>query len=405
MSLNLQSEKDFGAEHSSRIFWVVQTVFAVALSKAVLDYKECFLKPFSEDNYLTTLTLIITYVTALWSWVDYSYSLIIYPYNFYTKDSFFKRLPEVGRFIIDLVIVFFYASLVMSVSILRDDKSSDISCIPLYFLLIWVGYLMVGLLRIKQHGPDASRWGLLILFSLIYGLIYELYNSFYRSSVISHYLLNIITIMMLGATMVVYRMIRYRKKTVKKTIGVDVDGVLCNQITNLLPIIKKDYGISLEYSDIKKWDLSIADTNIASIIRHHLANKKYILSLPAISGAVNSIKRLRSKYNIVICTARTKESDFLTKKWLNKNHITYDGYENLQEEGKHLVQNDLSVLIDDYIGNIEGFLKGHTAKVIMFSQPWNSKYDHLDHYIKEGRMAVAENWDQVEEILARWENN
>jgi hypothetical protein len=46
-------------------------------------------------------------------------------------------------------------------------------------------------------------------------------------------------------------------------IGIDVDGVLGDQIAYMLPIWKKRFGVTLRFEDVTEWNLAVGDSDIA----------------------------------------------------------------------------------------------------------------------------------------------
>ena len=87
--------------------------------------------------------------------------------------------------------------------------------------------------------------------------------------------------------------------------------------------------------------------------------------MPAIAKASDSVNTLIRKYRIVIVTARAPLSDSWTKSWLSKNDIPYDAYVNVKEGSKQNIDFDASILIDDYLGNIEEFLQQSDGVAIL----------------------------------------
>ena len=293
----MKNPEDINEEQSKRIFWVVQTVFSVLLARSLVEYKAVVLDPFSSQHYLTTLGLVLVYLTTLWSWIDYSFSTIVAPYDF--AKGRFERL----RFIVDLLIVICYAFLMFSLDRLQANKEADL--LPLFICLavVFLLYLCSGLLRILKYGRRASRVWLIAIFGIAFLILALVYRSFYATSP-NRELLNVIFIVSAAAITIGYRMSRAMLTYRAKWIAVDVDGVLANQIQNLLPIIEQKHNVRLTYGDVTEWDLKIGDTDIATIIRAEQLQKKYVQSMPTIAKASESVNALIRKYRIVIVTAR-----------------------------------------------------------------------------------------------------
>jgi len=394
----MKNPEDILEEQSKRIFWVVQTVFSLLLARSIVEYKVCILNPLSSQYYLTTLGLFLVYGTALWSWIDYSFSTIVSPYDF-GRGKF-----EKARFAVDLLIVITYAYLLFSLDALQTDKEANLASLFFCLAMVFALYLLSGLLRILKYGRRASRVWIIVTFGAVFLLLAIVYSLLYSNSP-NKETQNIIFILLAIATTVGYRVTRTKIAHRGRWIAVDVDGVLANQIANLLPIIKHKHNVGLKYEDVKEWDLKVGSTDIAEIIREEQKHKRYVQSMPTISGASDAVNALIHKFKIMIVTARAPESDAWTKKWLTENGIPYDAYVNAKEGNKHNTDIDHSILIDDYLGNIEQYLEQSDGKAILFSQPWNQDRAHLQSYMEEERLLVAEDWADVRAKIGAIDNS
>ncbi len=383
------------SEQSKRVFWVIQTVFGVVLAKSLFDYKYCILAPFSSEYYLAALGIFLIYLTALWSWIDFSYTTIVYPYRFRRR-----QLWEPIRFIVDLIIVVMYASMLFSLEILQNDKGADISQLLWGFFIVFFLYWLSGSLRILRYGKRASRSILIIVFGGLYfviAIVYSILYSYLYST--QGELLNVIFIVGTLVLMISYRLIRYKLGKRTRWIAIDVDGVLANQIEGILPIIKKNYGVDLKYDDVKEWDLKIKDTDIAVIIKSEQKHREYVTSMPMHIGANEGMDKLIRKHMIAVVTSRAPDTDIWTKNWLKANKIQYDEIIHVTEGNKQDTTFELAILIDDYIGNIKQFLENSSGKAILFSQPWNKNHRDLIKYIEEGRLKIVTDWNSVVETV------
>ena len=183
----------------------------------------------------------------------------------------------------------------------------------------------------------------------------------------------------------------------KIKLGVDIDGVLANQISTLLPIINKKYSLNLTYNDIDDWRKKIKDTDIANLIIEAQRNDDYLLEIPLIDDSSEILSNLSPSYEIYILTAReicTKEATLI---WLKSNNIIFDYFYNLKEENKQKIEVD--IIIDDYKGNIEKYLNSHeNSFAILYKQPWNY-LEELENFITSKRCHVAYTWKQIPGIL------
>lgn len=182
-------------------------------------------------------------------------------------------------------------------------------------------------------------------------------------------------------------------KRVELKIGVDIDGVLANQIIGVLPIIRKEYGINLNYENVTEWSLPIKNTNISSIIEEALSDDNFILNMPLHLNAQKSIDVIIKKHRIIIITSRQKTCDFATQEWLSSKKIAHHEYINSCDQPKSA--HSLDVLIDDYVGHIKNFLEDTNGYAFLFDQPWNNDRRALNHYEKNGRLVLIKEWSQI----------
>lgn len=183
----------------------------------------------------------------------------------------------------------------------------------------------------------------------------------------------------------------------KLKIGVDIDGVLGDQVTPILKKINNKYNKNLSKKDIVEWDYKIDDTNIEIEIHKALRHSEYILNMPVISDAENCMDYLFSNFYIVIASSRPKEAENNTKKWLEPK-FKFHKYVNTHETGKSSLKVD--ILIDDNISNIKEFTESNRVG-ILFSQPWNQYHNAIKDKIKKQKIFFCEGWTEIIYILKR----
>jgi 5'(3')-deoxyribonucleotidase len=378
-------------EESKRLFWVVQTVFGFIIGRSFYDYASVFFPPFAGDLITPVLALASIYACVLWSWVDFSYTLVVSPYNLKGNRG------EKYRFLSDLFIVLIYSYLLAYLQYIRSNPTARILELFVAFALVYFGYAISGLLRIAQYGRRASRIVLILVFFGLFTLLTIVY--YYFTAVHSSVFANRLFISMALLLTCGYRSIRAMLAKRSRTIAVDVDGVLANQIEGILPVVKQMHDIDLKYDSVTDWCLKIGDTSIDRIIVSQQQERSYVLNMPVHAGAKKALDRIIRRHYVAIATARPPTSDTWTQEWLRKNSISYDRFYNLKEGGKHNAGEDFDVLIDDHVGNIEAFLKGHSGKAVLFSQPWNQNRDHLASFIEEGRLKIAKVWEEMPSLI------
>lgn len=389
---------------SDRVLWVIQILFGLVLSRGFILYRRVILNPFSQSHLLAAIGLLLVFITIVLSWIDFSQTMDLSPYILSSRVEKF-------RFVTDVFIIICYAYMLFSVDfmIIKNTQGQitkvDISQFVFSFSLVYFCYIISGFFRRVTYGYRASRIYTIIFFMFIFISYYVCYKKL-LNWLEDTKILNYSTVIVLGITVVIYRVARRklrenqkRKKKNGLTIGVDIDGTLANQIVELLPIINKKYNLQLNYNNITGWRLKIANTDIAKIIEENQEIPDYLLKMPMHRNAKNVLNSLSKENKIVIITSRQAKTDKLTKKWLFKNKIAYDNYINTQDSSKSNF--GLTVLIDDFIENIEIFLRETSGYAILVKQPWNSK--GIDELVAtyNDRLFVIKDWKEVKQILKR----
>ena len=228
---------------------------------------------------------------------------------------------------VDLFIVTVYAYALFVIQIFQGHPRASIArylfAFPAFFLLYWWS----GWLRRRAHGPTASRPRAIKEFGLVYLLLWVLYvaladGTWGKVSVTLREPLNVVFLLLFGTLMIAYRQHRARlrrpllaRKERGGRIGVDVDGVLANQIDGVIPRIKERYGIAITYDEIATWNQPIGTrTDIKTEIEDAMSDPVYILGMSSHVGAQAFMQQLWPDNTIVVVTARPREARELTKK-------------------------------------------------------------------------------------------
>ena len=179
-------------------------------------------------------------------------------------------------------------------------------------------------------------------------------------------------------------------------IGVDIDGVLADQVGEVLKLVNKAQGTSLRRADIDEWDKIIGTTRIDEEIERALEDDSYVLRMACIPGARKGMQALSRAHNMVIVTSRPPKSLAASMLWLKQKDIPFDEFCGTQPLGKAGVLVD--VLVDYRIENVEEFANAG-RKAILLSQPWNQERSKLQPLLQSGAVAVAEKWSGVVNIV------
>ncbi len=387
---------DRNEKHSDRIFWIMQIIFGFVIGKSFHELAPSFMYPFESVLLTLLLATISVYLSVIWGWVDFSYALIEWPYKF--RENGWEKF----RFLIDVTTLLLYSYLVVYIGRIKLDP---IGYIPEFFLSLFIiscSYLISALLSMKQYGKRAAKWGLIIVFMVLYYALFESYRRLYGLELIPYF--NDLFLATSIVLTLLYRIILANMTTRKRIVSIDVDGVLADQITEVLNLIHYQNGIELKYSQINNlaFEIPEIETDIGKELTRLQEQRSYFVNMPLHSEAKKYIDRIIKKNRVVISSSREAKTDVWTKRWLIANRIPYDEYCNLQLRSKQDGIVEYDVLIDDDLQIIETFLENTDSIAILFKQPWND-FDYLDlgNYIKSKRLFIAESWRGVFLILKK----
>ncbi|WCT10217.1 5' nucleotidase, NT5C type [Mucilaginibacter jinjuensis] len=172
----------------------------------------------------------------------------------------------------------------------------------------------------------------------------------------------------------------------KKTIAIDMDGVLADVETQWLNWYERDFGIKMTKDQLagKTEETAFPEKGM---MRKYVLTPGFFSTLPLMEGAQEAIKTLSEKFEIYIVSAAMEFPLSLPEKleWLN-THFPAISWKNIIFCGdKSIINTDY--MIDDHLKNLDNF-KG---KTIMFHAFHNVSYNHHQR---------ANNWQEVVALLA-----
>lgn len=167
-------------------------------------------------------------------------------------------------------------------------------------------------------------------------------------------------------------------------VGVDIDGVLGNQVHGVLQRIKERLGIDLDYEHVVHWDLPLGDTSFVPEIADAMNDPQYILDMPVHDGAPEMLAALRERYSVKVITVRPADAMALTEQWLAKNTLPYDELVPAVEALKS--RHGADALVDDYPQNLAEFLEQTAGIGILVDQPWNQDVAALTTWLDGSRL-------------------
>lgn len=171
----------------------------------------------------------------------------------------------------------------------------------------------------------------------------------------------------------------------KKTVAIDMDGVIADVETHFLTWYERDYGVKIPREKLA--GLSEEDAfPEKGIIRKFASTPGFFLNIPVMTGAVEAVKTLMADFEVYIVSAAMEFPQSLPEKleWL-REHFSFIDWRNIIFCGDKSVINT-DYMIDDHIRNLDKF-KG---KCIMFHAFHNVHYHHHTR---------VNNWQEVIALL------
>jgi 5'-nucleotidase len=171
----------------------------------------------------------------------------------------------------------------------------------------------------------------------------------------------------------------------KKSIAIDMDGVMADIETHLLNWYENAYGIRIPREQLKGESEADAFPDKQAIWRF-VKTPGFFRTVPVMPGAVESIRTLMDHFEVYIVSAAMEFPLSLTEKyeWLQE-HFPFISWRNIIFCGDKSVI-DTDFMIDDHCKNLD-YCKG---KPIMFHAFHNA---HHNHHTR------ARNWKEVMTLL------
>jgi 5'-nucleotidase len=166
----------------------------------------------------------------------------------------------------------------------------------------------------------------------------------------------------------------------RKTIAVDMDGVIADTVAQFLLSYQRDYGtrLSREAFEGKPESEGLPDGAVAKYVR----TPGFFRSVPVMEGAKEAVAELMKTFDIYIVSAAMEFPQSLAEKyeWLQE-HFPAIRWNNIIFCGdKSIIGTDF--LIDDHLKNLD-FFKG---RPLMFTAGHNAGVDKHDRF---------NNWKEV----------
>lgn len=172
---------------------------------------------------------------------------------------------------------------------------------------------------------------------------------------------------------------------------IDVDGVIANFCGAVALYIEDKFNLKIDqskiYGDVRNEAGGLWDDECEAFIR----SDGFALNLEEFPGAVDAVKEIMEKHEVVFVTSPYGESKtwcYDRYNWLNERFdITRDDIIFCRD--KRFVQG--VSLIDDRFENIQDWARFNNRMGILFDRPWNKKeQDELSEYRHKNTFIVPE---------------
>ena len=168
--------------------------------------------------------------------------------------------------------------------------------------------------------------------------------------------------------------------TNRKTIAVDMDGVIADTVSQFILWYERDYGISIGKKAFHaKPEIEVLPEGV---MKKMVYSPGFFRTVPVMQGAQQALQQLMENFDIFIVSAAMEFPQSLPEKyeWL-KEHFPFVSWRNIVFCGdKSVIGTDY--MIDDHVRNLDNF-KGNT---LLFSAGHNVAIE--SHY-------RVNNWREV----------
>ncbi|MFC2066846.1 hypothetical protein ACFLUO_07355 [Chloroflexota bacterium] len=158
----------------------------------------------------------------------------------------------------------------------------------------------------------------------------------------------------------------------RHVIGMDIDGVIVDIATAMLPLLSEVCARPVVYQDLCSWDLgkalSINEETMNHTWNRFLDSDELRYAHP-IDGAITGLSAI-SENEIWLVTSRPVSTQGLTLSWLHDNRVHYDQIVFNRRGDKLSVGPTFNVFVEDFLDETITIAKAGIF-TILFDQPWN----------------------------------
>ena len=156
-------------------------------------------------------------------------------------------------------------------------------------------------------------------------------------------------------------------------IGLDVDGVIIDLVSVMLPYLSIECGYNVNHEDIHCYNIDEAlglQNKMVGIIEE-VYKSKNLKQAPPIEGAIEGINRL-SKGSVYLITVRPEKTRTDTEWWLDKHNIDYDELVFTSEGDKSSIVRrfNVDIFVEDCLDHAIS-LSSNDVNTLLLDKPWN----------------------------------
>lgn len=180
-------------------------------------------------------------------------------------------------------------------------------------------------------------------------------------------------------------------------IGVDVDGILADHLTALIPRLQERHGIALRWEEATQWQLPLGASNISAEFVAAMEDLGWVAGIPPYPDAVGVMSKLVGLGRVVIVTARPQAARDITVAWLKRHRFAFHEVVCGLDVDKGGL--NLDFLVDDYTGNIRRLLVAQRGVGVLVDRPWNRDgREELAALGGRGRFRVVQSFGEVVDL-------
>jgi hypothetical protein len=156
---------------SDQLVGIIDVLLGLTLVEGALGYRSMFTQG-STANVAAILAMVLVYYTAVRSFVDWHLAMVAYPYRVLTEEV---RTLELGRVLLDFVIMASYSFLILRGHVLIGRPGSDLTAIAITYPAVYFAYLVWGELLNRAYTERPFKRTLLFAVLLLSGALLIVY--------------------------------------------------------------------------------------------------------------------------------------------------------------------------------------------------------------------------------------